>query len=101
LESVPEAKCLRSIFKELTRQEKAGEWNAYFAQVWIATEEPAFYYIDGHIQLYHGHLANLGKKHASQRRLCLPGMTEFWVNKMDGLQCFFITGQVNENPNRL
>ena len=96
LDRVPEAKCLRAIFKELTGQEKAGQWNAYLAQDWIAAEEPALYYIDGHVQVYHGHLANLGKKHVSRQRLCLPGMMEFWVNNTDGLPYFFITGQVNE-----
>ena len=96
LDRVPEAKCLRAIFKELTGQEKSGEWNAFLAQEWISGEEPALYYIDGHVQVYHGHLANLGKKHVSRQRLCLPGMMEFWVNNMDGLPYFFITGQVNE-----
>ena len=96
LDRVPEAKCLRAIFKELTNQQKAGEWNAYLAQEWIAGEEPAMYYIDGHVQVYHGHLATLGKKHVSRQRLCLPGMMEFWVNNTDGLPYFFITGQVNE-----
>jgi hypothetical protein len=96
LDRVPEAKCLRSILKELTDQEKSSEWNAFLAQEWISGEEPAIYYIDGHVQVYHGYLATLGKKHVSRQRLCLPGMMEFWVNNNDGLPYFFITGQVNE-----
>ncbi|MBL7112763.1 MAG: hypothetical protein ISS19_12580 [Bacteroidales bacterium] len=96
LDRVPEAKCLRAIFKELTGQRKSSEWNAFLAQEWITGEEPAIYYIDGHVQVYHGYLATLGIKHVSRRRLCLPGMMEFWVNNNDGLPYFFITGQVNE-----
>jgi hypothetical protein len=96
LDRVPEAKCLRSIFRELTDQKKSAEWNAYLAEEWINGDEPAIYYIDGHVQVYHGYLATLGKKHVSRQRLCLPGIMEFWVNNNDGLPYFFITGQVNE-----
>ena len=48
------------------------------------------------MQVYHGYLASLGKKHVSRQRLYLPGMMEFWVNSADGLPYFFVTGQVNE-----
>jgi len=96
LDRIPESRCLRGIIKELSVQEKASEWNAYLSDDWINQEETSFYYIDGHVQVYHGHLANLGKKHVSRQKLCLPGMMEFWVNNADGLPYFFVTGQVNE-----
>ena len=41
-------------------------------------------------------MANLPKKFVSRQKLCLPGTTEFWVNNMDGLPYFYVTGQVNE-----
>jgi len=96
LDRVPEARCLRAIVKELSEQQQAGEWNAHLAQEWINTEDTSIYYVDGHVQVYHGHLATLGKKHVSRQRLCLPGMMEFWVNNSQGLPYFFVTGQVNE-----
>ena len=96
LDRIPESRCLRGIIKELSVQERASEWNAYLSEDWINQEETSFYYIDGHVQVYHGHLANLGKKHVSRQKLCLPGMMEFWVNNADGLPYFFVTGQVNE-----
>lgn len=92
----PEAKCLRGMVKELVAQQKADQWNASLAQQWINNEEPAIYYTDGHVQVYNGHLANLGKKHVSRQKLCLPGMIEFWVNNNQGQPYFFVTGQVNE-----
>lgn len=55
-----------------------------------------FYYIDGHVQVYHGYKANLGKKHVARQKLCLPGMQEFLVNNMQGLPYFYVTGPVNE-----
>ena len=96
LDRIPEARCLRSIVKELSVQERASEWNAYLSEEWINQEDTSIYYIDGHVQVYHGHLANLGKKHVSRQKLCLPGMVEFWVNNADGLPYFYVTGQVNE-----
>jgi len=96
LDRVAEARCLRSILKELSDQQKSAQWNAFLAEEWINNEELCIYYVDGHVQVYHGYLANLGKKHVSRQRLCLPGMMEFWVNSADGLPYFFVTGQVNE-----
>ena len=96
LDRIPEVRCLRGIIKELSVQERASEWNAYLSEDWINQEETSIYYIDGHVQVYHGHLANLGKKHISRQKLCLPGMIEFWVNNADGLPYFYITGEVNE-----
>ena len=96
LDRRPEARCLRGMIKELSVQERASEWNAHLSEDWINKEDTSIYYIDGHVQVYHGHLANLGKKHVSRQKLCLPGMVEFWVNNADGLPYFFVTGQVNE-----
>jgi hypothetical protein len=96
LDRVPEVKCLRSIISELTALRKAGQWNAHLAQQWTETSEESIYYIDGHVQVYHGYAGNLGKKHVSRQKLCLPGMTEFWVNSKEGMPYFYITGEVNE-----
>lgn len=96
LDRIPEARCLRGIFKELNSTQQASAWGASLAGGWIGNDHPGIYYIDGHVQVYHGHLANLGKKHVSRQRLCLPGTMEFWVNNADGLPYFFVTGQVNE-----
>jgi len=91
LDKIPEARCMRGIIKELTVQQRASEWNAYLSEEWINQEDTSIYYIDGHVQVYHGHLANLGKKRISRQKLCLPGMVEFWVNNADGLPQTLIT----------
>jgi hypothetical protein len=82
--------------KEITCQKKVDTWAVELCKSWIEEEHPELYYIDGHVQVYHGYLANLGKKHVSRQRLCLPGMMEFWVNASDGMPYFFITAKVNE-----
>jgi Transposase protein len=96
LDRVPEAKCLRKKLKEIYTQQKSWQWNMNLAKKWSYQEENEFYYIDGHVQVYNGYKAKLGKKHVARQKLCLPGMQEFWVNNKDGMPYFYITGQVNE-----
>ncbi|OQY12246.1 MAG: hypothetical protein B6I31_03500 [Desulfobacteraceae bacterium 4572_19] len=96
LDRVPEAKCLRGKLKEICTQQKSWQWNMDLAKKWSHQEENEFYYIDGHVQVYNGHKAKLGKKHVARQKLCLPGMQEFWVNNKDGMPYFYVTGQVNE-----
>ncbi len=92
----PEAKCLRWKVRQITDQQKAEAWNSDLATQWAATEDNTIYYVDGHVQVYHGHKARLGKKYVARQKLCLPGMCEFWVNNSQGAPYFVITGQVNE-----
>jgi hypothetical protein len=93
---IPEVKTLRGMVAEITSQNCTGKWVAALSRSWIEEEEPQVYYVDGHVQVYHGYLAHLGKKHVSRQRLCLPGMMEFWVNSSDGAPYFFVTAAVNE-----
>lgn len=96
IDRVPESKCLRSKIKQINSQGKSNEWNRELAGMWVGTEENEFYYVDGHIQVYHGDKATLGKKFVSRQKLCLPGIQEFWVNNMEGMPYFYIRGEVNE-----
>lgn len=96
LDRVPEVRCFRSKLKQITNQNHAGDWNAELSKKWSGEEENEFYYIDGHVQVYNGSAATLGKKHIARQRLCLPGIQDFWVNDGSGLPYFYVTGQVNE-----
>jgi hypothetical protein len=98
---VPEVKTLRRMVGQITDQNNAQQWGAALSKSWICDEQPQLYYIDGHVQVYHGYLANLGKKHVSRQRFCLPGMMEFWVNASDGSPYFFVTAQVNEKMSEM
>jgi hypothetical protein len=93
---IPEVKKLRGMIKELTRQGQSRSWGESLSRLWIEEQDSELYYVDGHVQVYHGYLAELGQKHVSCQRLCLPGMMEFWVNSPAGLPFFFITAEVNE-----
>ncbi len=96
LDRIPEAKCLRKKLKAICRQQKAAQWNMELAKTWASDEENEFYYIDGHVQVYHGYQAQLGKKYISRQKLCLPGVQEFWVNDAAGMPYFYVCGLVNE-----
>jgi len=96
LDRIPEAKNLRFKMSEIVKQKQAMKWNRELAASWVEDEETAFYYIDGHVKVYSGYKANLGRKHISRLKLCLPGMMEFWVNNSEGLPYFVVTGEVNE-----
>jgi len=96
LDRIPESKRLRIKIYQISRQKQALSWNRELAKEWVEQEDNTFYYIDGHVKVYSGYKAKLGKKHISRLKLCLPGMTEFWVNNSDGLPFFVVTGEVNE-----
>jgi hypothetical protein len=98
---IPEVKKFRGMLREITDQKCAAQWSAALSQSWIDEEKPELYYVDGHVQVYHGYMANLGKKHVSRQRLCLPGVMEFWVNASDGSPYFYVTSDVNEKMNEI
>jgi hypothetical protein len=96
LDRIPEVKTLRELRNELTVQRQCSRWGDELSALWMERTEDSLYYIDGHVQVYHGELASLGKKHVSRQRLCLPGMMEYWINGTDGLPFFYVTAEVNE-----
>ncbi len=96
LDRIPEVKNLRTKIKQIIDQNHAFDWNKNLASNWVEEEDNNFFYIDGHVKVYSGYKANLGKKHVSRSKLCLPGMTEFWINNSNGMPYFVITGEVNE-----
>jgi len=98
LDRCPETKCLRKKIGEIVSQSKAGEYNAALARGWLSEEgdEPFYFYIDGHVRVYHGRKANLTKKFVSREKLCLAGTTEYWINNELGMPYLVVIGHLNE-----
>jgi hypothetical protein len=96
LDRIPEARCLRVRIKQIIRQNKSEQWGMTRASKWVKAEETAIFYVDGHPKVYCGDQANLGKKHISRMKLCMPAIMEFWVNNHQGMPYFVVTGEVNE-----
>jgi len=96
LDRIPEVRYFRKKLKQITDQSKSDELHAELFHSWAEMLPEMFFYIDGHVRVYHGHLANLPKRFVSREKLCLSGTTEFWINDEKGLPLMVLTGELNE-----
>jgi hypothetical protein len=96
LDRVPEVKCLREKLSQIVLQNKAEDFERYLSKQWIEQQACLYFYIDGHVRIYHGQQANLQKKYVSRQKLCLAGTTEYWVNDQQGNPFMFFIGDLNE-----
>ena len=82
LDRVPETRCLRDKIKQIVAHKKANEFNHAVSELWITEQdnEILFFYVDGHVRVYHGNKATLTKRFVSREKLCLAGTTDYWVN---------------------
>ena len=92
LDRVPEVKTLRRKLKYLSSQNQASEWGSELSKDWMeaSPETAGTLYIDGHIKPYYGKLTKLQRRYLSRQRLCLSGMSDFWVNDLLGLPFFVV-----------
>jgi hypothetical protein len=95
LDRIPEVGYFREKIKQITDQSKADELHAELFRSWTEELPEMFFYIDGHVRVYHGEMANLPKRFVSREKLCLSGTTEFWVNDQQGLPLMVVTGELN------
>jgi hypothetical protein len=98
LDRIPEVKTLRNKLEELCREgQRVREWSSTLAQEWMKAEPESAgtLYIDGHVRVYHGHLTQLPRRYVARQRLCLRGVTDYWVNAMDGRPFFAVTQTAN------
>ena len=96
LDRIPELGYFRTKIKQITDQSKSDELHAELFRAYAEQMPGMFFYIDGHVRVYHGDLANLPKRFVSREKLCLSGTTEFWVNDQQGLPLMVVTGELNE-----
>lgn len=102
LDRLPEVKTLRAKIKLLCSSEgRAAKWQSQLAQEWMKgaeVEDPelaGLYYADGHVRVYHGGLTQLPRRYMARLRLCLRGITDYWVNGLGGEPFFVITQVIN------
>lgn len=81
---------------QIYRQDNVDTLLSNLFKFWLQAQPEVFFYIDGHVRVYHGSQANLPKRFVSREKLCLSGTTEFWINDSQGLPLMFITGELNE-----
>ena len=56
---IPEVKKLRGLVCEITDRKQCDSWSADLSSQWIGSQTPEIYYLEGHVQVYHGTLAFL------------------------------------------
>ncbi len=96
LDRIPEVKTIREKIEILSQQEGSIEWSAQLSQDWM-NDHPdlaGILYVDGHVRVYSGKNANLPRKYVSRERLCLKGITDYWVNDALGQPFFYISKAV-------
>src|ERR1019366_7227888 len=53
-------------------------------------------YVDGHVRVYSGSMANLPRRFVSREKLCLRGTTDYWVNDVLGRPFFVVSKAVTD-----
>jgi len=96
LDRIPEVGYFRKKVHQIIVQAKTEELHTELLHSWVGQMPEMFFYIDGHVLVYHGGIANLPKRFVSREKLCLSGTTEFWINDQTGLPLMVITAELNE-----
>jgi len=98
LDRVPEVRTLRHKLGELCAPAgAAAAWSGTLAKEWMAAQADGdgVYYADGHVRVYHGELTALPRRYVARQKLCLRGVTDYWVNAMDGRPFFLVSRPVD------
>ena len=97
LDRAPEVRCLRQKMDELSAEDGAERWAAHLSAFWMQQDPEAVgaLYIDGHVRIYHGGLTQLPRRYVSRQRLCLRGISDYWVNDAIGRPFFVVEKQID------
>lgn len=102
LDRAPEMKTLRGKLQELAAREKGLEFMRLLAQERVERHpgDLAYLYIDGHVRVYSGDV-KLPKTYVMQRRMAMPGTSDYWVNDQRGQPLLVITAEANEGMTKM
>ena len=87
LDRAPEKKTLRQKVSFMARHGDPEAWMKELGRLWMEADpdEAGYLYIDGHVRVYSGSKANLPRRFVSREKLCLRGVTDYWLN--DAVDC--------------
>ncbi len=93
LDRIPEVKTLRKKLGLLidSDSDNVARWQNELSHYWMESCPmlAGYLYVDGHVRTYYGKKTKLPRRYVSRERLCLRGMTDYWVNDALG-QPFFV-----------
>ena len=92
LDRIPEVRTLRGKVKQITQTGKTSQWGADLSREWMEAdpEVAGVLYIDGNVRVYNGRQTKLPRRYVARQKLCLRGMTDYWVNDKNS-NPFFVT----------
>ncbi len=98
LDRVPEVRTLREKITTMARTGNPQAWMMELSKSWMENDpdEAGYLYVDGHVRVYHGDLANLPRRFVSRDKLCLRGTSDYWVNDALGRPFFVVSKVLNE-----
>jgi hypothetical protein len=98
IDRVPEVKTIRKKLGILAEQNNAQVWNSELSEEWLATAGTiaGLLYVDGRVRVYHGKKTKLPKRYISREKLCLRGMSDYWVNDALGQPYFVVSSAHNK-----
>ena len=98
LDRIPEVRCLRNKLTQLSKDNAPEQWAALLSRDWMeeCPELAGNLYVDGHVRVYHGHQTKLPRRFVSRQRLCLRGITDYWVNDILGQPYFAVERTVDQ-----
>ena len=96
LDRIPEVRCLRRKIDTIAAEGHAEKWSCALSQEWLReiNERVGWLYIDGHVKVYTGQV-ELPRRFVSRQRLCLRGISSYWVNDTIGQPFFLIEKQID------
>lgn len=91
LDRIPEVKTLRQKVSLLSDNGNVGRWQNELSRYWMESSPQlaGYLYVDGHVRVYYGKQTKLPRRYVSRERLCLRGITDYWINDALG-QPFFV-----------
>jgi transposase len=96
LDRIPSTRCLRIKMDAMACGTHAEEWAAGLSRQWMeqASHFAGFLYVDGHVKVYSGDI-RLPSRYVSRQRLCLRGISNYWVNDAVGRPFFVVEKQID------
>jgi hypothetical protein len=96
IDRIPEIKTLREKTDEISSSgngDNLDNWIAERSEQWIQPEEGETvgnFYLDGHVRTYFGK-EKLPYRYVARQKLCMRGLTDYWVNDAVGNPFFSVT----------
>ena len=93
LDRIPEVRTMRRKIGVMAQEDAVRQWSAALSQEWMEADPQAagWLYVDGHVRVYHGSQTKQPRRFVSRERLCMRGVTDYWVNDSVGRPFFVVS----------